>query len=68
MAEDTEVQDAIRENATGPAAATGDSGSVTQHNLKDQIAADQHLSNKAAALDPWACLRWAKIIPRARCR
>ena len=37
MADD--LDDAIQENAQGPAKASGDSGSVEQHSLKDQIEA-----------------------------
>ena len=35
----------ILSNALGPASASSDAGSVSQHNLKDQIAADKHLSS-----------------------
>lgn len=44
MADD--LQDEIRKNASGPAKASGDAGSVEQHKLKDQIAADKHLTGK----------------------
>lgn len=47
MADD--LQDAIRENAQGPAKAAGDSGSMEQHKLPDQIAADRYLASKQAA-------------------
>ena len=35
MAED--LEQVIRDNAAGPAKASGDAGSVEQHRLKDQI-------------------------------
>lgn len=41
-----EIEDAILENATGPKRAQGDSGSVEQHSLMDQIAADRYLKSK----------------------
>ncbi len=51
MAEETPVdlEEAIRDNAAGPAKASGDSGSVEQHPLPDQIAADRYLASKQAA-------------------
>lgn len=47
MADD--LQDAIRQNAQGPAKAAGDAGSVEQHKLSDQIEADKYLASKEAA-------------------
>jgi len=38
MADDT-IKNAIETNATGPRRASGDSGSVEQHPLPDQVAA-----------------------------
>lgn len=35
-----EIKTAIEQNATGPKRASGDSGSVEQHSLPDQIAAE----------------------------
>jgi hypothetical protein len=35
------LDQSIAENAAGPKKAQGDSGSVEQHSLKDQIEADQ---------------------------
>lgn len=39
----------IAENASAPSSVTVDGQTVTQHNLKDQIAADKHLAAKKAA-------------------
>ena len=47
MADD--LDDAIRQNAAGPAKVAGDAGSVEQHDLPDQIAADRYLAAKDAA-------------------
>lgn len=47
MADD--LDDKILENAQGPAKASGDAGSVEQHKLTDQIAADRHLASKKAS-------------------
>ena len=45
----TNLSDAIQTNAEGPAKASGDSGSMEQHSLPDQIAADKYLASKSAA-------------------
>ncbi|WP_168565146.1 hypothetical protein [Crateriforma spongiae] len=57
------LDDEIRENAKGPAKALGDAGSVEQHKLKDQIAADKHLAGKEAVKKPHRGLRFNKFIP-----
>lgn len=46
MAENLEEN--IRQNAQGPAEASGDAGSVKQHSLSEQIAADRYLEGKRA--------------------
>jgi hypothetical protein len=61
MADD--LKDEIRENAAGPAKASGDAGSVEQHKLTDQIAADKHLAGKNAVSKPTRGLRFNKIVP-----
>ncbi len=57
------LEQSIRENATGPRKASGDSGSVEQHALADQIAADKHLSAKKAAAGPGLGARLVKLSP-----
>lgn len=42
------IESNISENATKPAEVQGDQGRVKQHPLRDQIAADQYLTNKEA--------------------
>ena len=44
-----DLENTILENAQGPSKVTGDAGSVEQHRLTDQIAADKYLASKAAA-------------------
>lgn len=61
MADDFEQT--IRENAAGPAKASGDSGSIEQHKLADQIAADRYLASKRAAKSKRLGFRISKIIP-----
>ena len=46
MTED--LDNTILDNASGPKRAAGDSGSVEQHSLKDQIEADKNLAGKDA--------------------
>ncbi len=57
------LEDAIRENAQGPAKAAGDSGSMEQHKLPDQIAADKYLASKEAAKSKSRGLRFNKLVP-----
>lgn len=61
MADDLET--AIRDNAEGPAKASGDSGSMEQHKLPDQIAADRYLCTKEAAKSKKRGLRFNKLVP-----
>ena len=61
MADD--LKDTIRENAEGPAKAAGDAGSVEQHKLPDQIAADRYLCAKEAAKAKKRGLKFNKFVP-----
>ena len=58
-----DLEQAIRDNAQGPAKASGDSGSMEQHKLADQIAADRYLSSKKAARSKSLGLRLTKLVP-----
>ena len=58
-----ELEDAIRQNAQGPAKASGDSGSVEQHALADQIEADRYLASKEAAKSKRRGLTLNKLVP-----
>lgn len=46
--EEKTIEDAIRQNATGPKSAEVDGQKVEQHSLSDQIAADSYLASKKA--------------------
>ena len=46
-----ELDDTILENAQGPAEGRGDSFSMKQHPLPDQIKADKYLAGKGALAD-----------------
>lgn len=58
-----ELEDAIRKNAEGPAKASGDAGSVEQHNLSEQMEADRYLASKDAVKKPGRGLRFTKLVP-----
>jgi len=53
----------IADNAAGPKRAQGDSGSVEQHSLKDQVEADRYLASKEAAMRPDRGLRMYRLAP-----
>jgi len=60
---DETITNAIRENASGPAKATGDQGSFEQHAIHDQIAADRYLASKRAQAKPHRGMRFTRIVP-----
>jgi len=57
------LEDAIRQNATGPAQASVDGQSVVQHGLTDQIAADRYLASKQATRKSGLGVKTTKLIP-----
>lgn len=57
------LDNSIRESATTPAKASGDSGSVEQHKLTDQIAADKYLESKKASRAKGLGIKLGKISP-----
>ncbi|HOI55429.1 MAG TPA: hypothetical protein PLP01_09295 [Phycisphaerae bacterium] len=57
------LDNTIRDNAAGPKKATGDSGSIEQHSLTDQIAADKHLASKQAASGKGLGVKLVKLSP-----
>ena len=61
MADD--LDDTIRQNAQGPARASGDAGSVEQHKLPEQIEADRYLASKQAAKSKSRGLVINKLVP-----
>ena len=60
---ENDLENAIEENAAGPKRASGDSGSIEQHPLKDQIEADKYLAAKKAAQSKGLGIKLAKISP-----
>jgi len=61
VAED--LEQTIRENAAGPKRAQGDSGSVEQHSLAEQIETDRYLATKEAVKKSTRGLRFSKLVP-----
>ncbi len=61
MAEELDTK--ISENASGPAKASGDSSSIEQHKLADQIAADKYLESKKASRTAGLGIKLVKISP-----
>ena len=63
-----DLDSTIRDNAAGPKRASGDSGSVDQHSLQDQIAADKYLAGKTAvSSNPAKAFVRVKIVPPGTC-
>ena len=60
---DTQIENSIKENAMGPKSASGDAGSIEQHSLTDQIAADKHLQSKQAMSSKGLGIKLLKLSP-----
>ena len=56
-----ELTDAIRTNAQGPKSASGDSGSMSQHDLAQQIEADKYVCGKKAVATKSRGIRFSKL-------
>ena len=57
------LDNSIKTNAEGPAKVSGDSSSVEQHKLSEQIAADKYLESKKASRAKGLGVKLAKISP-----
>jgi len=57
------IDKSIKDNAEGPRKASGDSGSIEQHSLRDQIEADKYLESKKAARSKGLGIKLTKISP-----
>jgi hypothetical protein len=53
----------IETNANSPAKVQGDSGSVEQHPLTDQIAADRYIASKTATQNSGLPIKLLKLSP-----
>lgn len=61
--EEDDLSDTIASNAAGPAEVRGDSSTVKQHSLPDQIAADKYLAQKRAREAGGTGLKFYKLVP-----
>lgn len=59
----TTIEEALEQNAMGPASASGDSGSITQHSLQDQIAAAKYVAGEQAKSSTGLGLTFRKLVP-----
>lgn len=57
------IEQAIAENAAGPAKAAVDGQSVEQHKIQDQIEADRYLASKRAARARGLGIRRTRVVP-----
>lgn len=58
-----DILDKIAENAEAPKQVSGDSGSVQQHDLSDQIEADRYVRARDAQAQRARGFRVSKIVP-----
>ena len=58
-----DLDQAIAENAAGPAKASVDGQSVEQHPLPDVIEADRYRESKKASRKPGLGIRFTKLVP-----
>jgi len=58
-----ELEQAIKDNAAGPAKASVDGQSVEQHALRDQIEADRYLAGKEATRKKGLGTKLVKLEP-----
>lgn len=63
MAQPESIEEAIEQNARGPASVTVAGQTVVQKDIEQQIKADEYLAAKKAAAKPHFGLRFTKIIP-----
>jgi hypothetical protein len=57
------LEKAIKDNAAGPQSASGDAGSIQQHSLTDQIAADKHIQSTEAMKTKGLGIKLVKLSP-----
>jgi hypothetical protein len=58
-----DLEQAIAENAAGPAKASVDGQSVEQHAIRDQIEADRYLESKKASRKRGMGIRFVRLSP-----
>jgi len=58
-----DFKNSILDNAKSPAKVSSDAGSVEQHPLADQIAADKYLASKTASRRKGLGIKFSKLSP-----
>lgn len=59
----SELEQKIKDNASGPKSAESDGQKVEQHSIADQIAADRYLNSKQAVKNKSLGIRIGKLVP-----
>ena len=59
---DSEIEDALRQSAAGPAEASNETGTIKQHSLKDQMGLVK-FNDARAVTNPFKCVRHARTEP-----
>jgi hypothetical protein len=57
-----DLENTIRDNASGPKRARGDAGEMEQHSLSEQVEADRYLNSKKA-MKKGLGVRFTKLSP-----
>lgn len=61
--EGVDLEQTIRESASGPKKVAGDAGSVEQHSISELIEADKYLASKEVAKSRGLGIKLTKIVP-----
>jgi hypothetical protein len=61
--EDINLEQKIKDNASGPKSAESDGQKVEQHSIKEQIEADRYLNSKQAMKNKGMGIRIGKLVP-----
>ena len=60
---ETGLENTITSNANGPKKAANETGSMEQHSITDQIAADRYIESKKAARQTGLGIKLTKLSP-----
>ena len=60
---ETGLENTIAENAAGPKRAGNETGSMEQHSIPDQIAADRYIESKKASRQAGLGIKLTKLSP-----
>ncbi len=63
MTDATDIRDAMVTSAQGPKRTAADGVSAEEHDIEDQIMAEQHVAGQSAAALPRRGMRFTNLIP-----